>query len=71
MSSTDIQPGDDRVTDTILEITAAAMETVLGIRSEEPDPAALGLRVEITGVKGPEYTYDLSFDELESAAETT
>jgi len=68
MSTTDIQP--DRVTDTILEITAAAMETVLSIRSEEPDPAALGLRVEVTGVTGPEYTYDLSFDELESAVGT-
>ena len=70
MSTTDIQPDDDRVTDTILEITAAAMETVLSIRSEEPDPAALGLRVEVTGVKGPEYTYDLSFDELASAVDT-
>jgi len=70
MSTTDIQPDDDRVTDTILEITAAAMETVLSIRSEEPDPATLGLRVEVTGVKGPEYTYDLSFDELESAVVT-
>jgi Fe/S biogenesis protein NfuA len=70
MSTTDIQPDDDRVTDTILEITAAAMETVLSIRSEEPDPASLGLRVEVTGVKGPEYSYDLSFDELESAVES-
>lgn len=52
----------------ILEITPAAMETVLGIRAEEPDPDALGLRVEVTGVKGPEYTYDLAFDELSAAA---
>ena len=52
----------------ILEITPAAMETVLGIRAEEPDPEALGLRVEVTGVKGPEYTYDLAFDELSAAA---
>lgn len=70
MTTTDIQPDGDSVTATILEITTAAMETVLSIRSEEPDPAALGLRVEVTGVNGPEYTYDLSFDELESAVET-
>ncbi len=49
---------------TVLEITPAAMETVLGIRAEEPDPELLGLRVEVTGVRGPEYTYDLAFDEL-------
>lgn len=54
----------------ILEITAVAMETVLRIRSEEPDPSLLGLRVEVTGVKGPEYTYDLSFDELSLALDT-
>lgn len=53
----------------ILEITPAAMETVLGIRAEEPDPEVLGLRVEVTGVRGPEYTYDLAFDELTAVAD--
>ena len=40
------------------------MSTVLGIRGEEPDPDALGLRVEVTGAQGSEYTYDLCFHEL-------
>jgi Fe/S biogenesis protein NfuA len=53
----------------IIEVTASAMETVLGIRAEEPDPAALGLRIEITGTQGVDFTYDLAFDELSEAAD--
>jgi Fe/S biogenesis protein NfuA len=53
----------------IIEVTESAMETVLGIRAEEPDPAALGLRIEITGSQGVDFTYDLAFDELSEAAE--
>lgn len=48
----------------LLEITPSAMETVLGIRAEEEDPSALGLRIEITGTRGVDFVYDLSFDEL-------
>ena len=52
----------------IIEVTPAAMETVLGIRAEEPEPEALGLRIEITGNQGVDFTYDLAFDELSEAA---
>lgn len=48
----------------ILAVTDVAMDSVLAIRAEEPDPSALGLRVEVTGSRGSEYTYDLSFEEL-------
>ncbi len=51
----------------IIELTPSAMETVLGIRAGEDDPDSLGLRIEITGNAGPEYAYDLSFDELDKA----
>ncbi|MCP4435506.1 MAG: hypothetical protein GY812_08430 [Actinomycetia bacterium] len=44
-----------------LGISDAALETVLGIRNQEDDADNLWLRVEITGSKGREYTYDLSF----------
>lgn len=50
--------------DVVMSVTPAALSTVLGIRSEEDRPEGLGLRVEITGVSGPEYTYDLSFDDV-------
>lgn len=52
------------VTETILAVSDSAMETVVGILAEEPDPAGLGLRVEVTGSKGSEYVYDLCFSEL-------
>lgn len=48
----------------VIEIAPAALDTVLGIRAEEDDPEALGLRIEITGSRGSEFIYDLSFDEL-------
>jgi Fe/S biogenesis protein NfuA len=51
-------------TEIVMAVSDAAMGTVLGIRAEEPDPDALGLRVEVTGSKGAEYTYDLCFHEL-------
>lgn len=54
----------------ILELTDAARETVVGIRSGEDDADLLGLRVEITGSAGSEYTYDLSFDEISNAVDT-
>lgn len=51
----------------VIDITPVAMDTVLGIRSGEDDPEALGLRIEITGSRGQEFVYDLSFDELARA----
>ena len=54
----------------IFDITPAALETVLGIRADEDDPEALGLRIEITGTKGVDFIYDLSFDELANAIES-
>jgi len=54
----------------IIEISPAALETVTGIRAGEDNPDELGLRIEITGATGTEYTYDLCFDELSNAAET-
>ncbi len=52
----------------VMTVTDQALETVLGIRSQEDGPEGLALRVEITGAKGVEYTYDLSFEELSAAA---
>ena len=51
----------------VIEITEAALETVLSIRAGEDNPDELGLRIEITGSRGSEYTYDLSFDEISNA----
>lgn len=52
----------------VIEISPAALQTVLDIRAGEDAPEELGLRIEITGSRGSEFTYDLSFDELSAAA---
>jgi Fe/S biogenesis protein NfuA len=54
--------------DVILEVTPRALEKVLEIRSAEPDPETLGLRVEVTGAVGVDFQYDLSLDPVDEAA---
>lgn len=51
----------------ILTVTEAAVEQVLSLRAAEDDADTLGLRVEITGTAGVEFTYDLSFDPVDDA----
>ena len=50
-----------------LLVTDAAVEKVLEARSEEDEPEKLGLRVQIIGVNGPEFSYDLSFESIDTA----
>jgi len=45
----------------IITISDAALETILEVRSREPDAAELALSLSITGVRGLEFTYDLTF----------
>jgi Fe/S biogenesis protein NfuA len=52
-----------------LRITDAGLEQVLSILNAEPDPETLGLRIEVTGTRGVEYAYDLSFEERSEAAD--
>jgi len=51
----------------VLTVTDPAREKILELRAQEDDPDTLGLRVEVTGVRGVEYTYDLMFDPLDGA----
>src|SRR3954471_945588 len=53
----------------VTEVTARAVEKVLEIRSSEPDPETLGLRIEVTGSVGVDYQYDLSLETLSEVAE--
>lgn len=55
--------------DEVLIVTEAARASVLDIRSQEDDGDALGLRVEITGATGIDYTYDLALEPLAEVAE--
>ncbi|MCY3967183.1 MAG: NifU family protein [bacterium] len=53
----------------LFEVTEAAIAKVLEIRSSEDNPEELGLRIEITGVSGADYTYDLAFEEIAACSE--
>src|SRR5690606_12870170 len=43
------------------------LATVVGIRDAEDDPDGLALRVEVTGVRGTDFTYDLAFEPVAEA----
>ena len=45
----------------VLSVTAVALEKILELRNNESDADALGLRIEVTGTRGVDYTYDLAF----------
>jgi len=64
------ESSSDADTREVLIVTDAARATVMDIRSQEEDAEILGLRVEVTGVAGIDYTYDLSLEPIaESAAD--
>ncbi|HEX9683901.1 MAG TPA: NifU family protein [Acidimicrobiales bacterium] len=48
----------------VLIVTADAVAKILEIREGEDQPDSLALRVEVTGVSGVEYRYELSFETL-------
>lgn len=51
----------------VLIVTDPARDKILELRAQEDDPETLGLRIEVTGVQGVEYTYDLTFDPIAEA----
>jgi Fe/S biogenesis protein NfuA len=53
----------------VLTVTATARDKILELRAQEDEPDSLGLRIEVTGVQGVEYTYDLTFDPVSEADE--
>ena len=61
----------DVTTDEILlDISDEALFKVLDTRAAEEEGDALGLRVEVIGVEGVDYTYSLGFELIAEAAET-
>jgi Fe/S biogenesis protein NfuA len=53
--------------DTVLHVTDAAIEKTVLVRSREVDPERYALWVEVTGVSGGEYAYDLALQPLADA----
>ena len=60
MTETDVTPD-------VLTVTDGAIDRILELRAQEEEPEGLGLRIEVTGQQGVEYTYDLSFEPLAEA----
>lgn len=54
----------------VLDVSDEALFKVLDVRAAEEEGDALGLRVEVTGVEGVDYAYDLAFEPIADAAET-
>jgi len=54
--------------DPVLTITDEALRTVLEIRAEEDGAEGLALWLEISGISGSEYSYDLYFAPVSDAA---
>lgn len=54
--------------DEVLMVTDSARAAVLEIRDREEDADTLALRVEVTGMAGIDYAYDLSLEPLAEAA---
>ncbi len=65
-TATDDQRAEEQV---ILTVTETAITKILELRESEDEPQGLALRVAVTGVRGPEYTYDLTFEPLADAGE--
>ena len=53
--------------ETVLNVTDAAVEKTVLVRSREADPERFALWIEVTGVQGGEYSYDLSLQPLDDA----
>ena len=51
-------------------VSEPALEKILGLRESEQDADKLALRIEVTGVHGVDYTYDLAFELLDEADPT-
>jgi Fe/S biogenesis protein NfuA len=58
---------DDTATDRVITITDRAHEQILTLRAAEDDGDSLALRIEVTGVRGADFTYDLAFEQLDEA----
>jgi Fe/S biogenesis protein NfuA len=65
-----VSPLAPDTTHQIITITSAAIAELAALRDTEPDADRLGLRLEIISKPGEDFTYDLSFDVVTTAAFT-
>jgi Fe/S biogenesis protein NfuA len=65
---TDLSP--TTATTPVITVTDAALAKILELRAAEEDADTLALRVEVTGVRGADYAYDLAFEAIVGAEAT-
>lgn len=70
MATTETEARESTAEDVVLTVTETAITKILELRESEEEPAGLALRVAVTGVRGPEYTYDLTFEPVAEAEES-
>jgi Fe/S biogenesis protein NfuA len=52
-----------------ITITERAHAQIVELRAAEPDGDGLGLRIEVTGIRGADFTYDLAFEAISEAGD--
>ncbi len=57
----------DAAIEPVVTVTDNALAKILELRAAEDDPETLGLRIEVTGVRGADFTYDLAFEPVAEA----
>lgn len=67
MADANVQESSSTTDQPVLTVTDKARAQVVSLRAGEPNPETLALWLEITGVAGTEFTYDLYFDALDKA----
>ncbi|CAN5164765.1 hypothetical protein BH24ACT1_BH24ACT1_10460 [soil metagenome] len=67
MADANVQESSNTTDQPVLTVTDKARAQVVSLRDGEPNAETLALWLEITGVAGTEFTYDLYFDALDKA----
>jgi len=49
------------MSETVISVSSEALDKIVEIRDAEPDGGELALVIEITGIQGAQYSYDLAF----------
>src|SRR6266508_583932 len=57
----------DAAIEPVVTVTDNALAKILELRAAADDPETLGLRIEVTGVRGADFTYDLAFEPVAEA----
>lgn len=68
--SADSEGTESEGDEVILTVTDVAIDKILTLLEAEESDSPLALRVAVTGIRGPEYTYDLTFEAISAAEDT-